>query len=113
MKRYWLSVYGDQIEEVDTDEGEWVKYTEAADRIAQLERGLAEAQVVNGRLQRSVEFWTSDHEKRWVGERARADALLEGMKKLRAEWLEDNTPSDGSDVVTPFDQYLHGQEVAP
>lgn len=40
-------------------------------------------------------------------EKARADRLLEGMRDLRADWLEENAPNDGSDVVTPFDRYLH------
>lgn len=38
----------------------------------------------------------------------KAEALLrECALSARAEWLEANDPQDGTDCVTPFDEYLY------
>ncbi len=33
--------------------------------------------------------------------------LRKGLKLAREMWLEENDPKDGTDVVTPFDEYLY------
>jgi len=36
-----------------------------------------------------------------------SNGLFKTIEELRLEWLKDNDPCDGTDVVTPFDQYLY------
>lgn len=47
---------------------------DAAATLRALSAKLAEVEAERDRLRKSVEFWTSEHEKRWVTEKARAEA---------------------------------------
>lgn len=45
----------------------------------------------------------SDYER---GQRDAREAFRERVVQWRREWLEENDPCDGTDCVTPFDEYL-------